>query len=181
MDSSYDKFKKYFLYFMAYSVIGWLYEVILEVVIYRWGYSDRGVLTGPYCPVYGLGALIFIFTAYRLIRNKPNKKRILLIPLVFCICLISATLVELMASYICEFLTGTWQWQSYARYRYNYQARIALSPSIRFGIGGVFFLYILQPIFERISDKLSKKQLNIAFYIIGIIFLIDLISFIVLK
>ena len=27
-----------FLYFLLYSVIGWIYEVFLEVVVYRWGY-----------------------------------------------------------------------------------------------------------------------------------------------
>ena len=36
-----------FLYFLLYSVIGWIYEVFLEVVVYRWGYADRGVLLGP--------------------------------------------------------------------------------------------------------------------------------------
>ena len=50
------KVQDYFLYFMFYSVIGWIYEVFLEVVVYRWGYSDRGVLIGPYCIVYGFGA-----------------------------------------------------------------------------------------------------------------------------
>ena len=39
-------FKFYYLYFMMYSVIGWLYEVFLEVVVYKWGFSDRGILTG---------------------------------------------------------------------------------------------------------------------------------------
>ena len=49
-----------FLCFLLYSFIGWAYEVFLEVVVYRWGYSDRGVLLGPYCPVYGVGALAFL-------------------------------------------------------------------------------------------------------------------------
>ena len=40
------KVQDYFLYFMLYSVIGWIYEVFLEVVVYRWGFSNRGVLTG---------------------------------------------------------------------------------------------------------------------------------------
>ena len=35
------KVQDYFLYFMFYSVIGWIYEVFLEVVVYRWGYSDH--------------------------------------------------------------------------------------------------------------------------------------------
>lgn len=46
----------YIIYFMLYSIIGWLYEVFLEVVIYKWGFSNRGVLFGPYLPVYGFGA-----------------------------------------------------------------------------------------------------------------------------
>ena len=66
--------KKYYLYFMMYAVFGWLYEVFLEVFIYKWGYSDRGVLTGPYCPVYGVGALLFIFLVRPLIKKKPLKK-----------------------------------------------------------------------------------------------------------
>ena len=65
--------KKYFLYFLMYAIFGWLYEVFLEVVVYRWGYSDRGVLFGPYCPVYGVGALLFIFLIYHLIKDKPLK------------------------------------------------------------------------------------------------------------
>ena len=52
---------EYLIYFFLYSVLGWVYEVVLEVFIYRWGYSDRGVLTGPYCIIYGFGALIFLF------------------------------------------------------------------------------------------------------------------------
>lgn len=56
------KVQEYFFYFMLYSMIGWIYEVFLEVVVYRWGFSNRGVLFGPYCVIYGFGALILIFT-----------------------------------------------------------------------------------------------------------------------
>ena len=52
--------QSYVLYFFFYSMLGWLYEVFLEVVVYRWGFTNRGVLLGPYCPVYGVGALILI-------------------------------------------------------------------------------------------------------------------------
>ena len=41
------KTEQYFIFFMLCSVIGWLYEVFLEVVVYRWGFSNRGVLFGP--------------------------------------------------------------------------------------------------------------------------------------
>lgn len=171
-----EKIKKYYLYFMMYAVFGWLYEVFLEVVIYQWGFNDRGVLFGPYCPVYGVGALAFIFTIGRLLKDKPLKKKLLMIPIVFLGCMIIATLIELIASYLCEWTMGSWPWQTYADYKYNFQARIALSPSIRFGIGGVLFLYILQPLFEKIVGKLDKKWLNIIVYVVGGIFIIDIIA-----
>ena len=63
----------YFLCFLLYALLGWLYEVFLEVVVYRWGYSDRGVLFGPWCPVYGVGAMAFLLCFRRLlIKREPS-------------------------------------------------------------------------------------------------------------
>ena len=170
-----EKIKKYYLYFMMYAVFGWAYEVFLEVVIYKWGYIDRGVLFGPYCPVYGFGALAFIFTVGRMLKDKPLKKKLIMIPFVFLSTMAIATLIELITSYLCEWVLGIWPWQTYFDYKYNFQGRIALSPSIRFGIGGVLFLYIMQPLFEKLIGKLNKKWLNIVFYTVGGLFLLDVI------
>ena len=153
---------EYFLYFFAYAVVGWCYEVFLETVVYGWGFSNRGVLFGPYCPVYGFGMLLFLFTIYRLIKNKPMKKQLLMIPVVIVGCALVATAVELLTSYICEFFTGAWPWQTYADYGINFQARIALSPSIRFGLGGALFLYLVQPLFTRGVKRLGNRKLPIA-------------------
>ena len=76
---------------------------------------------------------------------------------------------------------GSWPWQTYADYKYNFEARIALSPSIRFGIGGVAFLYIFEPLFEKMLNKLSKRKLNKVFYIVLTIFMIDFIWLILKK
>lgn len=173
------QFKKHFIYFLMYSVIGWIYEVFLEVVVYRWGFSDRGILTGPYCPVYGVGALIFIFCVYPLVKNKSIKRRLCLIPVVFLLCGALATAVELASSYLCQAVTGSWPWQTYADYTYNFQARIALSPSIRFGIGGAVFLYILQPMLEKLLNIWGEKRTNTVFAICSVIFFADLVHFII--
>ncbi|MBR4617749.1 MAG: putative ABC transporter permease [Bacilli bacterium] len=175
---SFDSLKRYYLIFMMYAVIGWIYEVFLEVVVYRWGFSNRGVLFGPYCPVYGVGALLFIFLIYPIIKNKSIKTKVLMIPIIFVLCALLATALELITSYLCEFFLGSWPWQTYADYKYNFQARVALSPSIRFGIGGVVFLYLLEPVFERVVNKINSKKLNILFWSILIIFIIDLVALI---
>lgn len=167
--------RKHFIYFMCYAIIGWIYEVFLEVVVYRWGFTNRGELFGPYCPVYGFGALAFIFTTYKLIKGKTLKEKILYIPLVFLSCMAIATLIELVASYLCEWTTGTWQWKTYERYAINFQARIALSPSIRFGLGGLLFLYVLQPLFEKMCNKLGEEKVKVIARILAVIIAIDII------
>lgn len=172
-----EKIQKTYLYFMMYAMIGWIYEVFLEVVIYRWGFTNRGVLFGPYCPVYGVGALVFIFFVYPLIKNKKLKEKILMIPIVFLLCMLLATTIELITSYLCEFIMGSWPWQTYADYKFNFEARIALSPSLRFGLGGVLFLYILQPLFEKLLIKLGDKKVNILFFVVITLFIIDIIWF----
>lgn len=169
------KSSKYVVYFMLYAIIGWIYEVFLEVVVYRWGFSNRGVLFGPYCPVYGVGALAFLFTVYPAIKNKKGIKKFLMIPIVFLLCMIIATVIELITSYLCELTIGSWPWQTYSSYKYNFEARIALSPSIRFGIGGTVFLYLLQPLFEKICNKLGEKKVCIIAVILCLIVAIDAI------
>lgn len=166
-----DFISENYLYFMMYAIIGWIYEVVLEVFIYKWGFSNRGVLFGPWCPVYGFGALIFIFVAYRFIKDKPLKTKLLMIPVVFLFCMISATLLELLTSYLCEFVLGYWPWQTYATSypNFNFQGRIALSPSLRFGLGGTIFLYLLQPVFEKLLKKLGDKKYYVAFFVLGLL------------
>ena len=81
--------------------------------------------------------------------------------------------VVLFTSYLLEFTIGSWPWQTYADYAINFQGRIALSPSIRFGIGGVIFLYLIQPLLDILTKKLGDKKTNIISIILLIIILID--------
>lgn len=187
MNEKFDFIKKYFLIFMMYSIIGWLYEVFLEVVVYRWGFTNRGVLFGPYCPIYGFGALIFIFCFRKFIKNKNiviGNKGITKFVKAICVflgCMIVATIIELIASYILEFFTGHWLWETYVNYKYNFQGRIALSTSIRFGIGGLIFMYLIQPVLDKLISKVNSKKLNIIFFLVLIILIADIVYTFLLK
>ncbi|MBR5363437.1 MAG: putative ABC transporter permease [Oscillospiraceae bacterium] len=165
---------EHIMFFWIYAVIGWFYEVTLETVIYRWGFSNRGVLFGPWLPVYGFGATVFLILWYRLIIGKTLKRKILMIPVIFLLTMATATLIELITSYLCEWTIGSWPWQTYADYAINFQARIALSPSIRFGIGGVIFLYVIQPLLDRLACKMKDKTLYITAAVIVVVLSADL-------
>lgn len=173
------RIEEYFLFFIIYSVIGWIYEVFLETVVYGWGFTNRGILWGPYCPVYGVGAVIFILTLNRLIAEKNKKQRLMLIPIIFMLCMIIATGIELVSTYILEYFTGSWPWQTYADYAVNFQARIALSPSIRFGIGGVIIIYIIQPLIERVV--LGFRNINYIAAAILMIFIFDILFTLIIR
>ena len=168
------RLQDYIIYFTFYSVFGWCYEVFLEVVVYGWGFSNRGVLFGPYTPVYGFGAMAFLFLVYPLIRKKSYRERLKWIPAVFLICMFIATAIELGTSYLLEAINGSWPWQTYADYKFNFQARIALSPSLRFGLGGVLFLYVLQPVFEQFTHRLGPKRCRILAIVFFLMFACDL-------
>lgn len=162
------------IFFMVYAMIGWIYEVVLETFIYRWGFSNRGVLFGPWLPVYGFGATVFLLLWYRLIRGKSVKRKLAMLPVIFVLTMLTATLIELVTSYLCEWIMGSWPWQTYADYEINFQARIALSPSIRFGIGGAAFLYVVQPLLDKLAAKLKDKPAKIIAAVIVAVLAVDL-------
>ena len=176
MKEKWSMLRNFYLYFMLYSVIGWLYEVFLEVVVYRWGFSNRGVLFGPYCPIYGTAAVIFILLLTGIKKKPIRVKSMNLTPVVvFFLIVVISTLLELAGSYIMEALTGGWMWD-YTRFAWNFQGRIALNPSLRFGAGGMVFLYLFQPAFEKLTAIRQQKALSAATALILILFLLDAVT-----
>ena len=63
----------------------------------------------------------------------------------------------------------------YRRFAFNFEGRIALNPSIRFGIGGMVFLYGLQPLFKKLTGKMSDKTLYTVSLILFILLIADVI------
>lgn len=167
-----------FLYFWVYAALGWVYEVFLEVAVYRWGFSNRGFLFGPYLPVYGVGALLILAFLRGLSRRQWRVGRVNLMPAVVFVAVVAlTTVVELIASYLLEWTTGGWLWD-YTRYAIQWQGRICLSASLRFGVGGMIVLYGLQPLLEKGMARLGDKRKPV-FWVLFVLFVIDCISRIV--
>lgn len=176
MKEKWSMLRNFYLYFMLYSVIGWLYEVFLEVVVYRWGFSNRGVLFGPYCPIYGTAAVLFILLLTGIKKKTIRVKSMNLTPVVvFFLIVVISTLLELAGSYIMEALTGGWMWD-YTRFAWNFQGRIALNPSLRFGAGGMVFLYLFQPAFEKLTAIRHQKALSAVTVLALLLFLLDAVT-----
>ena len=50
----------YISYFFVYAIIGWIIEVSFHVIT-KGKFINRGFFYGPYCPIYGFGAIAVIW------------------------------------------------------------------------------------------------------------------------
>ena len=55
----------WFLWLMIYSIIGWVYESTICSIGQR-KLINRGFLNGPYCPIYGTGAVLVLLVLGRI-------------------------------------------------------------------------------------------------------------------
>ena len=84
------------------------------------------------------------------------------------------TVVELIASYLLEWTPGGWLWD-YTRYTIQWQGRICLSASLRFGVGGMVILYGLQPLLEKGVGRLGGRRRRVVFAVLFTVFVLDCI------
>lgn len=168
--------KIYFLCFLVFCFIGWVYEVLVFYFELGYGFVNRGFLFGPWLPVYGVGGMMIILSMQKWKVRKIKLGRVNLTPLLcFVSIILLCTAVELFTSYLMEFVTGSWLWD-YTEYGPNFQGRIALKSSIRFGLIGMAALYGVWPALDKffmlLNKKIPKVFWGISYLIIGL-FLID--------
>ncbi len=95
-----EKFSKYYIIFLVYALIGWLYEVfLLWFVMSPYKFVNRGVLLGPFLPIYGFGVLLLLVC----LQNFMKKKHTLENPINLVVSLI--TLVSFIYITIIEYTT----------------------------------------------------------------------------
>ena len=169
-----EKIKNLMIFFICFSFIGWIYEVAIYLIDDHI-FVNRGVLFGPWLPVYGFGGII-IYSLFNKLKDKPIKiEKINIRPLILFIymSLISA-IVELLTTYICDLIKFDWRKLWVYNNFMNFQGRIALMPSIKFGLIGLLGIYIIVPIIDKFNN-INEKSVKIISYAIILLFVIDVI------
>ena len=152
----------YILLFFTYAILGWLMEVGCKLVETK-KFINRGFLIGPYCPIYGWGAIIIT-----LLLNKYLADPIAL----FIIAIVICSIIEYATSYFMEKIYHA-RWWDYSRRKYNINGRICLETMIPFGILGVLIMYFTNPFFTGIYEKIPEIALTVICSFLVIVFLID--------
>ena len=157
----------YFLLFIFYSFIGWIIEIINELITEK-RYVNRGFLIGPYCPIYGCGVILMILLLNRYL-NDPV--------VLFIMAVVICSILEYFTSYIMEKIFKA-RWWDYTERKFNINGRICLETMVPFGIGGLIIMYFVNPFITGVLNMIPTVLLKLISIILFVVFLVDnLISF----
>lgn len=123
-----------FLYFIFYSFIGWICEVLFCSLLFK-KWVNRGFLFGPVCPIYGVGAVLVISLLQPFTFN---------IWLTFLLGILVASLLEYGTGYAMEKMFHT-KWWDYSHHRFHIRGRVCLTNSLLFGVMTVAVLFVIHP------------------------------------
>ena len=140
--------------FYIFAFVGWVYESTFVTIRDRKP-INRGFLVGPMIPLYGFGAV----SVYILLR--PFSK---CASLLYVMGMVVATVLEYLASWLLETLFHA-KWWDYSKEPYNFQGRIALIPSMFWGILSLLMFDVFQPAanwaMSLIPERIGKNLLSI--------------------
>lgn len=149
--------------FFIFAIIGWVWEVVLHIIV-DGEFVKRGVLQGPWLPIYGSGGIL-ILTVLNKFRAKPLIQFITII--------ILCGTIEYFTSVYLEKIYNGQRWWDYSGYFLNLHGRICAEGLLVFGLGGIAIVYIIAPLLDNIIKKVNYKKLVIICSILVILFIID--------
>ena len=150
---------KLFLFYMFYSFLGWIVEVI-DLYIVEGKFVNRGFLIGPYCPIYGKSVLLISL----LLKRYENN-----VFLLFTMSMIICTIVEYLGSYLLEKFFKT-RWWDYSHKKFNINGRVCLENTLLFGIGSVIVMFVINPFINNLINLLPNYLLITISFILLIIY-----------
>lgn len=155
-------------YFIIYSFLGWIMESIVRTIAEK-KIINTGFLYGPFCPIYGFGAIIML-----LFLRTFEKNWIIL----FLASFVILSLWEYFVGVLLEKIFQTRYWD-YSDKKFNFQGRVCLLNSLCWGVLGVLFIKYIHPFIAKTLRYIDPFILKIIIFIFVIVFLIDVIVSIV--
>lgn len=134
-------------YFIIYSVLGYIIETLYGMITKGVWESRQSFLYGPFCGIYGLGAVVMIVCLHKF----PRKFNTL-----FAGGFIVGSIVEYVVSFVGEILLGV-KWWDYSNIPLNINGRICVYFSIFWGFLGLYLIASLNPKIDKIIDFIKNK------------------------
>lgn len=138
---------KTLIYFIIYSIIGFFMETIYAIFTKGMIESRKSFLYGPFCIIYGVGAICLTMT---LTRYKNQNKKI------FFYGMIVGCLVEYLGSYIGEIFLHV-KWWDYSNDFLNINGRTCLYYAILWGFLSIALINYVNPVIDKYIDIMIQK------------------------
>lgn len=137
-----------FWLFLLGSVIGFVFEGLWCILRVGHWESHSSTLWGPFCIVYGLGAV-----AMHCLSVGMQKKSL---PIRFCVFALAGTVVEYVSGVFQELCFGTYSWD-YSHMRFSLGGKVSLGMTLLWGLLGVVFMkWIFPPLTGMLSSATGK-------------------------
>ena len=160
-----ESISDYIIYFMIFSVFGYLLEMVGELVFKR-KLTGRGFLFGPYLPVYGFGGLIIIACTSSF---RDNLALTILISMLTC------SFLEFMTSYWMEKIFKVRWWDYTKTDAFNLNGRVCLRSALLFGLSGAILSIQVFPVLQDFVLQIPSETRTILACAISAIILVDTI------
>lgn len=134
-------------YFIIYSIAGYIIETIFGLLTKGMLESRKGFLYGPFCPIYGVGAVIMILGLQCFKKNNYT---------LFLGGFLVGSIVEYIISYLGEVIFKV-NWWDYSNNFLNINGRICLTFSLFWGLLALYLIRHFNPIIDRLIDKIKEK------------------------
>lgn len=151
-----------FLVFTVYSFIGWLTESIF-CSIPEGKFINRGFLSGPFCPIYGVGGVLVIIIL------EPFENNLILL---YIAGVVVTTLVEYITGFALEKIFHTKYWD-YSDHKFNLQGRICLENSLLFGVMCLVGIHTVQPRLIRLVAMIPDNIMPVIDIVLMLYFIFD--------
>lgn len=153
----------YLMFFYIYAFLGWCCEVCF-CSVNTGKFVNRGFLNGPWCPIYGFGAIIIISLLTPISQN---------IFVLFAGAVLLTTLLEGITGWLLKKLFHT-TWWDYSDMPFNIGGYVCLAFSLMWGIGGCFVMRIIHPIIKRLVWRINPTLAFIILMAVSALFVVDL-------
>ena len=150
-------------FFMCF--VGWVWEVSLSMISYG-RFVNRGVLHGPWIPIYGFGCVLILLLLKRF-RMRPKVEFSMAVLLCGCI--------EYFTGFFLELTHNGQKWWDYTGYFLNLYGRICAEGLLVFGVGGMAFVYVVAPLIDNWIKEHLNKKLSAACLVLLLLFGTDVI------
>lgn len=147
---------KYFVYFMIFSVMGWIYECAF-CTIKKGKWENRGFLYGPLVPIYGFGAvgITMVSDAFSGLLHVEYRWW-----QIFLISFLGSIVLEYGTSWILEKLFHAYWWD-YSDMPLNLHGRVCFPYSVGFGCAGLLVVYVILPFVQMITGWIPPLLMEI--------------------